>query len=112
MTLVERQQIAAILGEWELTAALAAEASDKRLKLGRVLKADAILTLSMIDGEAVGRVPDREPVQRHIQAVVCESRFGGACGWSISLITRSSEKPLPPSCAAWSAGCVNSSRRA
>jgi hypothetical protein len=76
VTLVERQQIAAILSEWELTAALTAEGSDKRLELGRVLKADAILTLSMIDDETVRRVPDREPARRHIQVVVSESRFG------------------------------------
>ncbi len=76
LTLVERQQIAAILDEWERTVTLAAEASEKRLELGRVLKADAILTLSMVDGEDARRVPDRESAQRHIQVVVSESRYG------------------------------------
>lgn len=76
VTLVERQQIAALLGEWERTAGWAAEAREKRLKLGRVLKADAILTLSMIDGEDASRAPDREPAQRRVRVVVSESRYG------------------------------------
>ncbi len=80
LVLVERQHIEAILGEWALAALVATEASDKRLELGRLLNADALVILSLAEPEAQAAEPppgrETGASEPFIRAVVCESRFG------------------------------------
>ncbi len=66
LTLVERDQIAAALKELTLDQALGAEATGQRLKLGKLLKADALLFLA----------EEQHEKDEFIRGVVSDSALG------------------------------------
>jgi len=66
LTLVERDQIAAVTKELTLDQALGADAAGQRLKLGKLLKADALLFLA----------EEQHDQDRFIRVVISDSAFG------------------------------------
>ncbi len=66
LELVERQQLAAVTKELELSAYFGSEATTGRLKLGQLLKADALLLLSL----------EERDKQQFVKLVVADCRYG------------------------------------
>jgi hypothetical protein len=64
--LVERERLDVILREWSLASLSSAAGAAERVRLGRLLRADALLLLS--EGQEGGRP--------HLRAVVCDGRAG------------------------------------
>ncbi len=69
--LVEREQLAAATRELELSAIFGSEAAEGRLKLGRLLKADALLLISREE-----RQIDAGQKRQFLRVVISECRFG------------------------------------
>ena len=66
LELVERDQWEAISREIELTKLLSADGAASRLNVGRRLKADALVLLSLVDVDG----------KKSVKVVVCECRYG------------------------------------
>ncbi len=72
LELVERQELAAATREMELAAYLGPDAGRQRLQLGRVLKADALVLLSL---EPSAAQPDGE-ASEFLRLIIAECRLG------------------------------------
>ena len=64
--LVEREQLVAITKEIELSKLLSPEVSSQRLKVGQLVRADALVLLSSVEQDG----------KKSVKLVVCECRYG------------------------------------
>lgn len=104
MDLVERQELAAVTAELELSAYLAPEVAGKRLELGRMLRADALILLSLEEREpqeAPGRgseSPDGKDKQRFVKLVISDCRYGARLRLEYLPWTAESQEALCDAC--------------
>lgn len=73
---VERASLEQILREQKITSLFSAAGAADRSKLGRIVKADALVLLRTVTGGAIDRDKNSPPPGPYLQLIVCETRHG------------------------------------